>query len=198
MFILEDREVFGDQSECHNAGGEDTNGDGDFGEGWEVIHVAHKSGEIEKRVGMFDREPTDIEAVEDHAEEDDDRASEQTVGAGAILFDGEPYDGSDHADENLCPEEHAHDSAGKKQTEFACHGEFAKFEQGINAECDWQRFGKFCQQMRFKPALEIARTERRLEDDHCHADGDGGREKHDRQNGSPPERVQFGRLDEQE
>lgn len=196
MFILEDGEVFGDQSECHDACGEDADGDGNFGEGGEVIHVAHEGGKIEERVGMFDREPTDIEAVEDHADEDDDRADEQTIGTGAILFDGEPHDGSDHADENLSPEKYAHDSAGEKQTKFACHCEFTEFEQGINAERDWQTFGKFFEKMRFETALKIARTERRLENDHCHADSDGRREEHDRQDGRPPERVQFGRLNE--
>ena len=42
MFILEDGEVFGDQSECHDACGKDADGDGDFGEGGEVVHVAHE------------------------------------------------------------------------------------------------------------------------------------------------------------
>ncbi len=113
MFILEDGEVFGDQSECHDAGGEDANGDGDFREGWEVFYVAHEGWHVEERIGMFDREPTDVEAVEDHANENDDRACEQAVVVGTILLDGEPDDGSDHADENLCPEEHAHDAAGE-------------------------------------------------------------------------------------
>ncbi len=74
MFILEDGEVFGDQSECHDACGEDADGDGDFGQSGEVIHIAHKGRQVEERVGVFDREPTDVETVENHADEHDDRA----------------------------------------------------------------------------------------------------------------------------
>ncbi len=156
MFILEDGEVFGDQSECHDACGEDADGDGDFGEGWEVVHVAHEGGQVEQWIGMLDRKPTDVEAVEDHAAENDDRACEQTVSAFAILFDGEPHDGCDHADKNFSPEEHAHGAAGKEQTEFACHSEFAEFEQGINTERNGNGLGEFCKQMSLKTALKIA------------------------------------------
>ena len=44
MFILEDGEILGDQSECHDACGEDADGDGDFGQGGEVIYVVHEGG----------------------------------------------------------------------------------------------------------------------------------------------------------
>ena len=104
MFILEDGEVFGDQTECQDTRREDPNGYGNFREGWEVFDIAHEGWEVEQRIGMFNREPTDIKAVEDHANEQDDRTGEQTIGAGAILFDGEPYDRSKHANNDLCPE----------------------------------------------------------------------------------------------
>lgn len=135
-FRFEDGEVLGDQSECHDACGKDADGDGDFRQGWEVVHIAHEGRKIEQRVRVLDREPTDIEAIENHTEKHDDRARKQTIGASAILFDREPDDGSDHTDENLCPEKHAHDAAGEKQTELTSYSKLTKFEQGINAECN--------------------------------------------------------------
>ncbi len=68
MFILKDREVFCNQPECHDACGEDADGYGDFGEGREVFDISHEGGQVEERIRMFDREPTDVESVEDHAD----------------------------------------------------------------------------------------------------------------------------------
>jgi len=109
---------------------------------------------------MLDREPTDVEAVEDHAHEDDDRAGEETIGADTILFDREPDNGHDDADENLRPEEQAHSTAGEEKTKFASHSQFTDFEQGVDAESDGKTLGNLFEQVCLKAALEIARTER--------------------------------------
>ena len=166
MLILKDREVFGEQPECQNACSEDANGNGNFGQGWEVFDIAHEGRHVEERIGMIDGEPTDIEAVEDHAEQNDDRACQEGVGTCAILFYREPDDGCDDTYKNLCPKEDAHDAAGEEQTEFASDGEFAEFKQGIDAEDDGKGFRQFFEQVSLKPALEVAGTEGRLEDDH--------------------------------
>ncbi len=60
---------------------ENSNGDSNFGQGWEVVHVAHEGRHVEHRVGMFDCKPTDVEAVEDHAEQNDDCTDQQAIGA---------------------------------------------------------------------------------------------------------------------
>jgi hypothetical protein len=108
---------------------------------------------------MFDGKPTDVEAVEDHAKQYEDRACQEGIGICAILFDGKPDDGYHDANKDLCPEEDAHGSAGKEITEVTRNGEFAEFEEGIDAEDDGKRFGEFFKQMSLKPALEVARTE---------------------------------------
>jgi len=131
FLIFKNREIFCGESKGEDACRENPNGDCNFRQGREVAHVAHEGWEVEHRVGMLHCKPTDVEAIEDHPEQDDDRASEQTVWACAILFDGEPYDGCNHADENFSPEEDAHYATGEEIAEIACDCKFAKFEQGV-------------------------------------------------------------------
>ncbi len=127
MLIFKDREVFGQQPKGEYASSEDTNGDSNLGQGREVLDVAHEGRHVEQRVWVLDREPTDIETIEDHANENNDRACAQSIGAGAILPDGKPDDRQNNADEDLGPEEQAHSSACKEVTKFTCNGKFTEF-----------------------------------------------------------------------
>jgi len=104
---------------------------------------------------MLDRKPTDIEAVKDQTKQGHDRANQQGVGAGAILFEREIDDREDHTDENLSPEEHAHDATGEEKAEFACYHQLTKLQNEVYTQSIRQGFGKFRKQMDLQATLEI-------------------------------------------
>ncbi len=66
----------------------------------------------------------------------------------AILFEGEPDDRCDDANQNLSPEEDAHHSTGEEITQVACNCQFAKFEKSVNYQDNRNGFGKFFEQVR--------------------------------------------------
>ena len=54
---------------------------GDFRDGWKVRDFPHEGWHVEQRIGMLDCKPTDVEAVENHAEQGEDGACQQSARA---------------------------------------------------------------------------------------------------------------------
>ncbi len=74
MLLFEKRQVFRGEPKGKYPGREDPDRDSDFRQRWKVMDLVHKGWYVVQRVRMFDGEPTDVEAVEDHAEQGDERA----------------------------------------------------------------------------------------------------------------------------
>ena len=76
--------------------------------------VRHKGWDVRHWIGMLHSEPTYVEAVEDHSDQQNDRTNQKSFGALPYLLEREQNQGNDRTDHDLSPEQNAHPAAVEK------------------------------------------------------------------------------------
>ena len=109
--------------------------------------VGHEGWQVCDRIGVLDRKPTDIKAVQDHADQHNYGTDQDAVSIAANPFDREQNQRDDSAYDDLRPEQDTHKAAGKKIVRVTGNEDLTELDQQINSQNNGDSAGQFFKQV---------------------------------------------------